>query len=554
MQLDFKEADLDVGFPSTPALSFFTCPPDNVPRQTQVQVINEIERAMRDGNRFIILEAPVGSGKSPIAVTLANFFGSAHILTPQKSLQDQYYEDFHEHVVTMKGRNAYPCRDDDMTPSDYHETIRLIHEGSSTNLVGKYRSCAEGGCRNSRSYYQSCVRDYPCPYSEAIDVAIQNRVVVHNLHSFIFQTNFAGKFDQRKLLVIDEAHQIEDIIRGFITKKVRVAKNIPEEEWKGQLAGIEDWIQFFLKEDYVPEESNYEKVCKQQDEDYMSEKDKYLEQIQIFQSNAEYFSGGYSVKHETETLNTGPRTTFEFIPHSLGTAPSNLLFQFGEYVLLMSGTIYDKNVYCRSLGINPDDAYFIRIPSNFPAKMRPIYCKSEYQIDTSFAQWNDNFHEMCGILNRIADKFHDVKGLIHTPSYQAAWDIASNLPKERAVTHNKGDLVQSLESFFASDKPLIFVSPVCQQGVDFKGDRGRFQIIVRVPYLNTSDEFVNDMVQTNFPWYNHQALVTFGQQIGRINRSPDDFGATFCLDSRFNRFIQRNSTKLPQWLRNAIKY
>jgi Rad3-related DNA helicase len=100
----------------------------------------------------------------------------------------------------------------------------------------------------------------------------------------------------------------------------------------------------------------------------------------------------------------------------------------------------------------------------------------------------------------------------------------------------------------------VFISPVCQQGVDFKGDRARFQIVTRIPYLNTSDEFVSHKVENDFAWYNYKALVVFGQQIGRVNRAEDDYGATFLLDERFNRFISKNSTKLPKWLRDAIVY
>lgn len=545
---------LDISFPSAPALSFFSCPPSNVPRPTQVMVINEIEKAMRDGRKLVILEAPVGSGKSPIAITLANFFGSAHILTPQKSLQDQYYEDFHETVVTMKGRNAYPCRDDGMSIREYRRVIRLIQEGSSTNLLGGKQSCAEGPCKNSVDFYRACNSEMECPYTTAINVAAKAPTVVHNLHSFIFQTHFAARFEKRKLLVVDEAHQIEDIIRGFIGKKVRIDKDVPEGDWKGQLHTAEDWYNFFMEDRFLPVETPYEVQRKNEDPSYLSSRDTYIERVEIFKSNSEYYSEGFSVKTETETFMGITRTSFEFIPHGLGSAPRNLIFQYGEFVLLMSGTIYDKNVFCRSLGINPEEAYFIRIPSNFPAKMRPIYCKPDYQVDTSFATWNENFEEMIEIINRISDKFNDVKGLIHAPSYKAAEDIAARIPDGRGRTHGKGELVRELEAFYESPEPLIFVSPVCQQGVDFKGDRARFQIIVRVPYLNTSDEFVKTMMQTNFPWYNHQALVIFGQQTGRINRSPDDFGATFCIDSRFNRFIQRNSTKLPLWLRNAIKY
>jgi len=218
----------------------------------------------------------------------------------------------------------------------------------------------------------------------------------------------------------------------------------------------------------------------------------------------------------------------------------------------MSGTIYGKDVFCSSLGIPPETAHYIRIPSSFPVANRPIYLKSEYQVDTSFAKWNENFDEMIEKIEKIMGIFDDAKGLIHAPSYEAAEQISNALNSPRIMIHGKHDTQEKLELFYASKEPLIFVSPVCQQGVDFKDDRARFQIIIRVPYLNTSDAFVNHKVQNDFPWYNHTALVVWGQQLGRINRNEDDYGATFLMDSRFNKFITRNLNKIPKWVQVAF--
>jgi len=111
-----------------------------------------------------------------------------------------------------------------------------------------------------------------------------------------------------------------------------------------------------------------------------------------------------------------------------------------------------------------------------------------------------------------------------------------------------------LEEFYKASGNRVFLSPNCSQGVDFKQDRARFQIILRVPYLNTQDPFLAYKVANDFPWYNHQALVTFGQQIGRVNRSEDDFGVTILVDDRFPKFIKKNSLYLPKWVKDSIRY
>lgn len=534
-------------------MSFFPLP---TPRRSQELVIREIDKAFKSGKRIVIVEAPVGSGKSAKAMTLARQSGSAHVITPRKSLQDQYYDDFAEHVVLMKGRNAYPCTFE--TPiTFYRKTIKAIKEGKARSPLPGESDCSSAPCRNSETIWRSCTQgegERPCPYQVAIETAQDNQIVIHNIHSFVFQTNFGGKFEKRDLMIIDEAHEVENVVRGFITKKFSVSRVLDTQDIP-QCDTVENWCDFFLEDRFVPEETPADELRRQNDESYQSERDQYINRVEQLRLNHEYYGTEFTVKRSPLMIGRDTRgTTFEFIPHSIGNAAHKYLFDYGENVLLMSGTIYDKDMYCRGIGVNPADAYFIRVPSSFPVANRPIYLKPEYQVDTGHRNWDDNFVEMIEKIKKIMGIFKDVKGLIHAPSYDAMYQIASALGSGRIVTHDKGDVQQRLEEFYASDKPQVFISPVCQQGVDFKGDRGRFQIVLRVPYANTSDPFMDHKVNNDFAWYNYQALIVFGQMVGRVNRAENDFGATFLMDERFNRFISRNNRKLPQWLQKAFIY
>jgi|HigsolmetaAR202D_1030399.scaffolds.fasta_scaffold10221_5 Type III restriction enzyme, res subunit. len=536
-------------------LSFFPYSPSRpAPRSSQKAVCKEIDKVFREGKRIVILEAPVGSGKSAIAMTFARKFKDSHIITPRKSLQDQYFEDFPDDVVLMKGRNAYPCTTH-APRKIYLKVIQDINNGKIRAPSRDEDNCANAPCRNSEAIYKACTgRQGPCPYNVAIEVAQKHHTVIHNIHSFVFQTNFGEKFEKRSLMIIDEAHEIEDVLRGFISKKFTLPHVVSRERIP-HCETIDDWCDFFGQPEFLPEVTAAERARKEADETYVTNLERYLTQIDVLKSCSEYYGREFTVRSQPHLA--GSRqigVVFEFIPHNIGNAANKYLFSYGDKVLLMSGTIYDKEQYCRYIGINPSEAYFIRVPSTFPVKNRPIYAKADYQVDTSHRNWNDNFKEMIEKITKIMNIFKDVKGLIHVPSYEAAEEIASWLSPERVVTHSRHDFQEKLEAFYASKDPLVFISPVCQQGVDFKGDRARFQIITRIPYLNTADPFVEYKVQNDFPWYNYKALVTFGQQIGRVNRAENDYGATFLMDERFNRFIARNSSKLPKWLRDAIVY
>ncbi|HLR46843.1 MAG TPA: DEAD/DEAH box helicase family protein, partial [Deinococcales bacterium] len=77
-------------------------------RPGQKEALDAARAAFAAGKRFVVIEAPTGSGKSGMAVALARENGSAYVVTAQKLLQDQYVRDFPD-LALMKGRSNYPC-------------------------------------------------------------------------------------------------------------------------------------------------------------------------------------------------------------------------------------------------------------------------------------------------------------------------------------------------------------------------------------------------------------------------------------------------------------
>jgi len=52
---------------------------------------------------------------------------------------------------------------------------------------------------------------------------------------------------------------------------------------------------------------------------------------------------------------------------------NNMLFRFADKVLLMSGTVLNKNTFCQNIGIDPSKAEFLSLDSPFPVKNRPVF-------------------------------------------------------------------------------------------------------------------------------------------------------------------------------------
>jgi Rad3-related DNA helicase len=77
------------------------------------------------------------------------------------------------------------------------------------------------------------------------------------------------------------------------------------------------------------------------------------------------------------------------------------------------------------------------------------------------------------------------------------------------------------------------------KGSIFSYDQARLQIIVKVPFPDLGDPYVQAMMDKHGEeWYIWQAVKALEQAYGRIVRAEDDWGVTVCLDTSFTLQIQ----------------
>jgi len=90
-------------------------------KKGQKESIDQIINAIEKGYKYVILDAPTGSGKSAIARTVIDYFNvndgfSAYLLSSTKMLQNQYYDEslsfnkFNIDYQIGKGRSNFECR------------------------------------------------------------------------------------------------------------------------------------------------------------------------------------------------------------------------------------------------------------------------------------------------------------------------------------------------------------------------------------------------------------------------------------------------------------
>jgi Rad3-related DNA helicase len=132
-------------------------------RERQSYVLNEIANALASGYKYILLEAPTGFGKSPVAIAVGRTLGTSYICTSTKDLQTQYARDF-PFVKLAKGKNNFSCEvKDDFVRNGTYKCGLCV----SDNVDECYHTNADyGPCMSNADFeglgckYRTFLKDY----------------------------------------------------------------------------------------------------------------------------------------------------------------------------------------------------------------------------------------------------------------------------------------------------------------------------------------------------------------------------------------------------------
>jgi ATP-dependent DNA helicase DinG len=322
-------------------------------REKQSYVLKEIDAAFASGYRYIILEAPTGFGKSPVAIAVALTLGTSYICTSTKDLQSQYARDF-PFVRVAKGKNNFTCnvKNDFIingtyrcgscvsnNPNEcYHTTVDYGPCMSNLNFRNrncKYRTLLDDykinnkGTReeevfidyDSRNNYQKEYSQWPhlknlnyhlrtwkpCEYYHKLNSALTSSHSVLNYSNFLaFLTE--DVLPSRELLILDETHLLETEIVGF--RGISISKR----RWKRYLPNVkmvdygyddvEKWLEFLIDlrtkmYDFIVKGFNVEFGRDERDKKTAIDERKVVRASDLFESDKEiaenYFSGiGFS--------------------------------------------------------------------------------------------------------------------------------------------------------------------------------------------------------------------------------------------------------------------
>lgn len=560
--------------------------PFSAPREKQKKVLDILESTVESGYRYIFLEAPTGFGKTPVAITLARYLGSSHICTATKDLQTQYRRDF-QFVAEVKGRSNFPClvkedmgldescnygpclKDENYDCSYKTRLMDYRAEAPGTiNELVKLDSFAERKYREMmRSRSKILEIDWrPCHYYHQKWVGAHSTHTVYNYRYFLSDIFFAGTAQKRKLLVLDEAHQLEHEVGDFRSFTVR-KKMLPFLRMRMpdmNIDDIETWIDFCVemkeglldfsqKAQGIIERSNQKVSVEPYTERNLIdalELDKSLEAIiQDMKTKKDNWIVSGIQRDSSNQLSKVTLTPLDVSGYF------DPLLDKGSVSLFMSATILSKDYLCKTTGLDPDKVKFIRIEqSDFPVKNRPIHLMNVAWLNAK--TMNANMPKIAQAVDNIMSIHSNEKGIIHTTSYVQLQFIKENITKENVrrllETSSSLDRSEVLKNHYKSEKPTVLISPSLHLGVDLKDELSRFQVIVKMPYPDLTDKKIAAKKERDPKWYTWNTVLRLVQAYGRSVRSADDHATTYMLDSSASYLLKIAWDLVPQWFTEAI--
>lgn len=519
------------------------------PREQQIEVLNMMKNTINNGKKFILLNAPTGSGKSYVAIMFMNWYlnyvnsqAKFDIITNSKLLQQQYNDEF-DFINDLRGQSNYYCK--------RHNTD--CRTGKELNKATKQLPCGN------------------CPYDIAKDHWIQGQSSLTNFHLFNSFAFFVPKTmisRNANVLIVDEAHDFESVFCDFISVKLspRILKNFGMEArtiemYEKRFLSIKSPDSFinFISDDFLPyiislREEFDEMLTNSSEAKIKTIYANYIEYIEGAEERLNNLLNDYETNKENWALDITKSKSNEI---ELTMQPiwgnvylNKIIWSKYNHVIFMSGSILDKDMFTYLNGFDVDLTDYYEVDSTFPISNRPLYFYKAGKM--TYNQREATFQNQLPVIEKIMKKYKESRGIIHTTNYEIAKWLENGIDDKRLIYHDSDNRENQLK-LMKRRKDGIMVSPSMVSGISLDDDLSRFQIIMKVPYPNISSNKVKARQNSNSKWYTWRTIVDIIQAYGRSTRSETDWSHTYILDSSFGDLLRMNRSMFPQYFINAIK-
>lgn len=518
------------------------------PREDQIKMKNFVIDSVRIGKKNILIDSPVGSGKSFAAMMVIEYFMKNKkqykfdLITNSKILQTQYFEDFN-FINNLWGANNYSCN--------------------------KYECSCETG-RELASLNNNKCDD--CPYDEAKEWYFNGQIGLTNYHMFILYNLFLPHLHESreaKVLIVDEAHEFENVISDFVS--IKLSKNILKMmglphalvlKYTSKFKAVKNMPQFvdIVSNDLIPDMASHKKSIRKSDLNKEELKklerlDGNLNKYKFFVDKHEKDSNNWVLEINDNKFNPNKKmkgvTELSVQPVWSGPYLKEYIWDKYDHIISMSGTILDLDMFCHLNGMDNEDTSYLSLDMSFPKENRKIYYMPVAKMN--YTNKRQAIEMYIPQIKKILKKNKNVKGIIHTTNYEIANWLKEKIQDDRLIFHETGTRDLALRQHYASEEPTVLVSPSMFTGVDLKDDYSRFQMILKMPYPNLGSEKIKKRKNSMEEWYGWRTVADIVQAYGRSVRSYDDWAETWILDANFGNLLNYSGYYMPKWFHDAIQ-
>lgn len=530
-QCDPRPADLLPGLPAARFPAY---------RPGQYQLIEQLAEA---GEASSILCAPTGTGKSLAYMSLGAMTGRTLVLTGTKGLQTQLLGDFADAgLVDIRGHANYSC----------------MQRGARYRSRGGEDGAAAAGVRGQAQEY--CAAGAACEYRRQVTRARNARLVSGNYAYWMALARYSdptilGRFD---LIVCDEGHTVPDWLSSVAAVDVREAevarllgRTVPD-------AGTMDAATWAA---WGRETAAWARHVYREERDRlvasgMSRHEAAGELVDLAALGRELAELGRSSESQVRwvvedtyaTWRRRQKTGIRATPVWGREYARELLYRDAGRVVVVSATVTRQSA--GYLGWRDGEYGYHEAGDGFDPRRRPLY-----YVPTAYVDWKmKEGHKrlLAGRMDRWIEARLDRKGIVHPRSYRRAREVVDRSTWAGCmVTHDDSrGLPAALERYTRGDAPGILVSPSVEEGFDGRGDLCRWQVIMKVPFVDSRDPVTRARLDDDKEYRNYCAMVSLMQQVGRGVRAADDWCETVIFDEHFGWWSGK--VQWPAYFERAI--
>lgn len=515
-------------------------------REEQIECLEYSIEYFSEGKKFVILECPVGVGKSAIAICLSSFFeennelfetksNKSYILTTQKILQQQYVNDFSSKINLG---NVW-------SKSDYKCQHRKNVSCKLSRFIAKMNPNEEESIKCKKH----------CVYERDKNIFLNGNISITNMSYFLHNYDVLIKNEKRGLMIIDECHNLENEIINYVS--LTFSKKYCEEFLGIEWPNFNNYTKFHQFKEWLYG-SYFDGLEKKGQEIYdkLKNSKKKNKSFYVYLNEYDKMSLILSKIGKIKEFNNVDWILSCSDEESFCVKPlhpdrlSGILYSMADKILMMSGTILDHKIFCKNNGIPLDKCAFIKFETPFLPQNRPVIYSPVGNM--SYKKIDNTLPSVVRAVNLILDQHKKEKGIIHCHTYKIANYIKNNIDNDRLLFHDSNNRIDVLNEHINSFEPTVIVSPSFTEGIDLYGNLSRFQIVCKMPFPFLGDNFIKTKMKICKGWYEWMTVKTIIQELGRSVRSYDDYAVSYILDSDWEMFLNRNQNLFPDWFKKSF--